>query len=458
MAAGCLWLAQLKKDRLIAEASLFFQKTLSQATQLDVKIEKTSGDLTGFVKFEGVTVQDPAAPPDNRTLFTAKEIHFQYRFLDFLSKKFNSKIEVYVFSPVVHWRPQTGLRGQALPLLAWMKQWAVSQKKNLRIRIRDLEFTLGHGAEPLRGIQVDYRDNTFSLQVPLRHLDVIGADLSSVLNVSGAFEEGIFGGEDSLRGSVTTEASVVNWTPLPYESHFDYIASEKGVFITASDFLGGIEWTGGIDFESNYEVKHRVRARNYPLANLSPFVQAAQKVILPGRLDLEARFEGMPLAPHVEASARIYDGWIGNDTFKALDVHVDGIYPTLRLKDSRILLQDGGSMRFPEKTLEIRELFSGKTFVDLVKHADQDTMVWGDWQIQRPEDNEVPQLKLQKSFGENANLHIKKYPEEERRETDPTKAKDMEVSFEFRLRSEDWVKLELRDEEKFVGVERKWQF
>ena len=142
-----------------------------------------------------------------------------------------------------------------------------------------------------------------------------------------------------------------------------------------------------------------------------------------------------------------------------MDLHVSGVYPTLQLSDSRLLMDDGSTMRFADKTVEFRELFSNRLYEGLVAGEDQDTVVMGDWKFKRPTDeNERPEFTAQRSFGKHASLHVTKFNEASEETLDSPEDRNTEVGFEYRLKGKDSLKLEMREDEKFVGVERKMSF
>ena len=115
-------------------------------------------------------------------------------------------------------------------------------------------------------------------------------------------------------------------------------------------------------------------------------------------------------------------------------------------------------MRIADKTLEARELFKEKTYETLVSEAQQETVVWGDWELSRQKDErDQPEFIMQRSFGDKTNVHFTKFSTDEK-PVEPRESKNMEVGFEYRLRAKDSLKFELRDDEEFVGIERKMKF
>lgn len=450
-----------RKDLIIQQSTALLERVLSRESELDVHIGKIRGKILGEIQFTDVRVLTPGDSPENeRLLFRTKEIIFRYHLLDFFSKKLDSKITVLVKDPEVYWRMRTKLRHNTqFPFMKWMREWALTQKENVEIQIQNLSAYLGPEKYKMEGIQLSYAKDSFKMEVPIRHLELEGQDVSTVIKVLGSFRTGLFYDEDAFSGEIFTEGTVVNWSPLPEESRFNFVFSTSGFKLISSDFLGGIEVVGEIDFEKDFDSHWTIKAMDYQLSNVSLFLKSAHIATLPAKIDLEISLDGSPWAPTFEGRARIYDGWVGKKTYKAMDISVSGVYPTLNLSGSRLLLQDGSTMRFADKTLEFWDLFRSKTYQELVSEAQQDTVVWGDWEFRRPRDiNDQPEFLMQRTLGEQARLHFREYRQEESIEKEPTH--QMEVGLEYKLLSpKNSLKLEFREnEEKFVGVERKVKF
>ena len=448
-----------RKEFFAQEAKRSLESALSGGSDLEVRIGKISGYLLGRVRFQDVKVLSPGdLPEDKRLVFRVKEISFRYRFLDFLSKKFNSRISIVVQSPEIFWRQHLRLSHRLdFPFLGWMREWALAQKDLIDVSIFNLNLAFEAQEFKLEGVNLTYANNRVKAEIPLRHVTVGVMDISTVINATGDFRLGFFGAEDRVEGEMHTEGSVVNWSPLPKESRFDFSFSRSAFHLTSSDFLGGIEIRGGVDFEKDYQVFWEIDTLNYPLSNLDFILKATPKSLLPSRVDVDLRFEGSPAAPLVEGRARIYEGFIGKKTFKAMDLQVSGVYPTVHLENSRLLLNDDSVMKFADKTLEFRELFHEKTYEGLIGDMQQDTVVWGDWEFRRPRDmNDKPEFLLQRSFGERARLNFHEYERDQTLQN--TDSKKLEVGVEYNLPGKNSLKFELREDERFVGVERKVKF
>jgi hypothetical protein len=217
-----------------------------------------------------------------------------------------------------------------------------------------------------------------------------------------------------------------------------------------------------MDLRDDFRIDLSLDASNYSLSNLEFLAGGTALVRLPGRADLKATLTGDPWSPTVKLSLRLEDAMTGRRGFKALDLNVEGVYPTVKLADSRVLMPDGTVMRLADTTIEVTELLHAKTLTGLIGEAQQDSVVWGDWELSRTAGQaRESDFLMQRNIGDNANVHFKRLGgtdemPDRRREGD--QSDQMLLGFEYRLLSESSLKLEMRDGEEFVGVERKSKF
>lgn len=457
--SACAFVLRQKKEMLVREGTNFLQQLLSRETQLDIKIGKISGKVSGVVRFEDVRLEDPRLPAGLQLILRAREIELRYQLFDFLTKNFASKIIVAVKEPEFYWRPQASLRHDHFGLFGWLRQWALSQRRHLHMIVKDLKLVLGPDKREFPDIQIEYLNDTFQIQAPLRHLGIWKQDVSTEMNVRARFEPGLLNLPDSLSGEIFTEGTVVNWTPLPWESRFEFKISADKLELRSPSLLGGLGLSLRVDFEDEDKIQVLLETQQYPLSNFGPFLGTGTKAPLEGRIDLKARLLGFLEAPNLEAYATISGGSTGTHKYQTMNLHISGIYPTMRLSNSRILLDDGQVMRFADQTLEIKDLFDPSVYKKLVSGSDQDTVLLGDWEFRRPTDeNQRPEFLMQRSFGKHAQLHVRKFNEADEEKLDSPETNDIELGFEYRLKSKNSLKFEMREDERFVGVERKVNF
>ncbi|MGH7198239.1 MAG: hypothetical protein ACREH5_05825 [Candidatus Omnitrophota bacterium] len=458
LAGAALFLLQNRREALREEFTRFIQTSLSRQTGAEVRIGRIGGRFLGEVRFEDIEIREPWLPAEQGVFFRADEILFRYSFLDFISKSFHSKVEVIIKRPAIRWHPHLSLRKSDFPFMEWTRQWALSQKNRFVVRIEDLSFDLGPGRKPFTGVDLRYEDNAFSAEIPVSHVTIAKSDVSSVVHVDGHFEEARPGLPEALVGQIRTEGTIINWKPLREESRFEFILTEDVLRLVSSNFLGGIEVAGEMDLGNDYVMDFSIRAKQYPFMNLDVFFQPVPGAPPPSRMDLEARFHGSPWSPMVECRTRLYDGSMGKRSFKAMDVNVSGVYPTVRLEDSRILLEDGATMRIADRTLEAGELFKNETYEKLIEAADQSRVTWGDWDFTRSTDMKAqPEFLMERSLGDRTRVHLKRMHEDQGVLGDEY-SRQTEVGLAYQIRAKDYLRFELREDEEFFGVERKLRF
>ena len=461
MVAVAAFFIKTKKESLVREGANFLQSLLSRETALDVKIGKISGRLPARIRFDDVRLEDPDLPAGLRVLFRAERVEFRYHLIDFLTKKFNSKITVNVENPELFWFPKVRLRSDPFPFFGWLRDLILTQRQHLAVHVKDLKLVAGLDRQEFPGIRLDYENDRFEVLVPISHYEFLGNDMNTQIIARAHLEWGLSKSEDRLVGQLFTEGTVVNWKPIPSESRVDFVLTRSDLNIDASDLLGGIEFTGQVRFAGDPSLRMDLKAKDYPLQNFEPFFGRGDVSSYDGTLDLEAHFRGPLDALSTEAHVTIEGGKAGKSHYKTMNIHASGVYPTLKVYDSQLLTQDGIAMKFADQTIEFRDLFSSRTYYRLISDSDQNTVAMGDWEFKRPVDeNQLPEFLVERTLGKYARLQFRKYnePDEAKIETDSEDKQRVEVGFEYRLRSKDSLQYKVREDEQFVGIERKLSF
>ncbi|MBI4353251.1 MAG: hypothetical protein HY593_04910 [Candidatus Omnitrophica bacterium] len=419
-AAAVFFVLNSRKETVAAGLSRSLVSYLTQGSDYEVKIGKVTGNCLGFIGFQNVQVLRNGGGGEGEVFFGAKAIEFRYRFWDFLLKELGP-VHIVVKSPELYWNPRIGLRKPSLPFLGWMRQWALSRASRLQIQVEGMVVFFNDRRFRVTGIDAFFGRNSFWAEIPLRHIDWGGADLSSIIKVKGHFD---LGGElagDTLIGEMGTEGTVINWRPVPEEAALDFILTKEKFSVHSSRVWGGMELEGAVDFTNDYASDFNLKTEDYPLRELaSLFSGVSQSRGMPQRVDFQIHAYGNPWLCNVEGSARVENGFIGERSFKVMDLAFQGVYPTLHLSNSTIRLEDDTVMHLANKALEVKDFFKEKTYHALVGEAPQETVVWGDWELQ--------------NTGE------------------------AQVGFGYRLRPKHTLRFGLRQDEEFIGVEKKLRF
>lgn len=461
--AAAVLFVRMRKEALVREGAGFLQNLLSRETKLDVHIGKISGKIMGVIRFDDVRLEDPGLPAGLRTFFKARRIEFRYRPWEFLTKNFRAKIVVNVLDPELHWRPTVRVRADPFPFFNWLRDLLLTQRQRIAVHVKNLKLVAGLDRVEFDGIKLDYEDDRFEADIPVRHLELGANDLNTEIHLRARLEWGLLKTDDKLVGQVTTQGSVVNWQPLPWESRVDFMLTRERLELDTATLLGGFEVTGEVRFAPDAAATLRIRANNYALRNFEPFFGHGNTGSYDGTLDLEARLEGPLDALRTQADAMISGGRIGSGRYRAMVLHATGVYPTLTLSGSHLLLEDGTQMKFADKPVEFQELLSSRTYRGLVADAAQDNVKFGGWGFKRPYDeNQKPEFLMERSLGDRARVQFRKYNETETDlkilEPDEEERRELEVGFQYRLLGDDTLKYTVREDEQFVGIERKMSF
>ncbi len=458
---GTFFFLKHKKEMVVREGTQFLQRLLSRETEFDIKVGRITGKLSGVVRFEDVRLEDPSQPGGMKLLLRAKRIEIHYRLRDLFMKQFaNSKVTVRVIEPEIVWLERDERAKRRPELSKWLKEWGMAQRQYVRLEVRDLKIVEPSGEGTLFSeIQLDYADDAFRLHLPVRHLSLGGHDVSTEFIVKGLFKPGAGELLPSISGEISTQGTIVNWSPLPWEALFTYVLSPARFEIESQELLGGFHVAGSVDFLTNDDLQFSLETEQYPLEDLTPFLRHTGKKP-EGRLDLDARVKGSPSAPNLEVYATITGGRSGPNHYRSLNLYVEGVYPTLRLSDSRVLFEDGKMMRFADQNVEFADLFDESLYSKWISGQDQDTLILGKWEFSRPgERDEKQEFSMQRSFGKRASLNVRKANAFDEAKLDSPEKDDMQVGFEYRLLSKDTLKVEARSEDdRYVGVEHKMSF
>ncbi len=450
-----------RKELLIRESTRILESAVSRGADLDIHIGHIRGNIFGMIAFDDLEIRQASMSVDQSLLFKAKSIVFQYSFMDIISKNTHSKLTISFKKPEIFWHPRVGLRKTRFRFMEWLKDWLVSQKNRIRVEIEGMNLSIGNPPMKFEGVDISFVDDSFELQLPVSHMNLNGADFSTVLRASGHFESGDRFDSNSFVGQFKTEGTVVDWKPMSRESSFDFSFSSEKFEIHSTDLLGGVHLDGKVDFLEDFALDLQLKATNFPLSNVAEFLNADKHMTQSGSVDLDLRFSGSPWAPAVDAHVSIYDGWVSERRFKSMVINATGAYPLVRLTGSRMILEDGSSMKIPDASLEVKDLFKGHTYRALVAGGSaQETVVTENWEFSRPKDfNDKTEFVMEHSLSDGAKVRFRKFNQDESDvlNEDPEKQK-VEVGFEYRLLGQESIKVDVRQDEEIVGVEHKMKF
>jgi hypothetical protein len=210
--------------------------------------------------------------------------------------------------------------------------------------------------------------------------------------------------------------------------------------------------SGSFEIASNGKIDLNVIFTNFVLENFL-------RVIIENRPDISGAVSGrMAIGgalnnPSVKIRLTAENGNIGDMGYKKMLVNAEGMWPFLKLTDSRITRKDLSLILNGE--LDMRDFGSARFLEDISVSTTDKTIIWEGWDITRIDESR--DFLLQRSLGNGIKLGYKTHIEDETR-YEPVKGRD-EFQLEYDLLYEDSV-LEFRakEREEFFGVKKKYKF
>jgi hypothetical protein len=421
---------------------------------LELKVAGAEGSLFGgAVVLRGVQIHSPELP-SHPLLFEAERVSFRYRPFDFFLENVAGWVRIEIDRPVFYANVPFAPEAPERQTVQLFSQVVSRVKRRTKLVIRDGAIAWLGQEGTLSGIEGTIEARTFDLDVGLSHVRLGSADLSTELRASGALETDPKTGEDVLRGFFSTRGTVVNWKPVEHESRGRYTLTKDALYLEDSSFFGGIELVGKILHLGDRTLDLAIRTRDYPLEVLNEALSRHPDELLSGRADAELTFSGAAPAPMVKGQILVKDSRMGDTPLKNMQLNFEGVWPEVRVSQSRMVLPDGTTMNFASQTLPISELLVSDTYEKLVGRADQKDVSWGDWRLRREETDDS--VLLERELGSLAKVRYERFERDEAR-FGPQENPD-EVEMEYLLPGSNSLKMQVREDEEFIGVQRKVSF
>ena len=453
---ACFW---AKKDQIRAEFGSFFTHRVWNLLGLRLQVGCFGGNLVESLAFRDVKVASSRVSSQEGAdvVFEAEEISFHYRLPDILMRNFAGWFRIIIDKPAIYadvpFRPQMPHDPRWREFYRIFTQVLKGMRRRTQIVIRDGKVVWRDAEGAVSGIEGSLQDQEFNLELALNHVRMMEADFSTQVHLRGHLRTEA-DGRQSLVGFASTRGSVVNWKPVPYESKLSFVLSEGLLEISDASVLAGFELKGTARYAPKPDVRLSVRTRRYPLEYFNDLLILPKDKELSGTADVRLDLLGSPFAPMIKGEILIKDSRMGQKPIRNMQLNVEGVYPELRLSGSRVVLEDGTTMGFAKESVMVRDLFSGKTYESLIARTDQEEVIWGDWKLFRTDTDES--MTIQRDVGEKMNV---KYERFEKDESDiKNEQKPDEVEVEYLMSGKDSFKVRLKDDEEFVGLEKKMSF
>jgi len=438
-----------------------FQDFISQRFQenfgVEVRISEIESNILGYFSVQDLRLT--SGNTDSGSFFIADKVTFRYPLVNFLSGNFDVGVKIQMYKPVYFLdMPVTysrkgeteGEDNKAIELFAHFVERVMPKSE---IEIVDGRLAWQNPAMVIATVNGKFYTEAFDVKLSLNHLKIGDSDISSEITLLGTLSEGN-SGDLTLNIDVSTQQSVFNLVPLAHETVLTVDWTKDQINIVDSNILGGIHVKGKLGFKGKGEVDIKVKMDAYPLANLEPFLRRSREKAMAGRVQANLALSGRLFEPTLQGDVMVSEGYTDETTFKNVQLTLSGVLPVIRISESRVVLADGTAMNFAKDTIHIRDLFSKTTFRRLVRERDQEKVVWGEWVMKRSKGSEsifvergmTDDLKLRYKSQDTLESYLQSAPVQR------------EIGLEYLFSEENSLRVDIKENEEFVGLQKKTTF
>jgi len=251
--------------------------------------------------------------------------------------------------------------------------------------------------------------------------------------------------------SIKAENLVVNKRPFwDFSAEGGFIAVDRTIFIKDMKWGEGFQLEGKIDTYDPYEVRIKMSLENVDIKEVAEML-GSRPGLFSGISDGEVDLQGPASIADVKGRLHIGEGVLGPMSFRSVSAALEGKLPVIRIVDSRVL-KDGGQILVSGE-MDFSRFRDNKVFEGVIFETDNKVAVWEEWQILKEENSHVVEATKDKvtisTSMEDENLH---------EESDTEESGQKEIGLKYKLDTSNSLKVEMDEDNDFLGVEHKIEF
>ncbi|NQT46756.1 MAG: hypothetical protein HQ593_04680 [Candidatus Omnitrophica bacterium] len=336
--------------------------------------------------------------------------------------------------------------------------WKIEGGIDLERRVCDVRI---HPTKGVVGIRAEFSPlGNYTITTKVRHCEVGGVDILGDLEVEGDIhiEKGSLK-EFSATCSVVNP--IVDYKPIK-ETTFDISASGGTLYLDKLQFGDDISAAGSASLSEPYDIILQVDLHSRDLNSLFSFVKKdlnnSGGDLISGSMEGKLILKGPAVSPQLTGALVLREGNIGEMDFDSMNVELKGKGPLIEIADSRINRQNG--CLFMDGEFDLRKLRQGDAFDDIKITADQNAIIWKGWDISK--DRSEKKLSLKKDIDKEFEVSFKTSMSDKEAiydsEGEPEDGDDSRFELMYEIKKGDKFKVQLEEDDEFVGLEHKMQF
>lgn len=289
----------------------------------------------------------------------------------------------------------------------------------------------------------------FTLSINANHLKLMGFDLLSNYTINGKLDYGSERKFESVTGDFSTSGSIINYNPIR-EIKGAYEIKDGKLKLNGVNYGDVAFASGSVAFSGKNDVDIHLKFKGAQLAGLTDLMTekdmlsglAFGDIFIRGELGKEMRIEGQ---------LEFLDGNISFVRYNSAKLTLKGKGSILEFIDSKVYTDEGTLML--EGTLDLADLGTSRIFRNIEIKSDPSTVVWAGINVIKTPSGE--EYVTGANLNEQFRVNFKTY---EAQQTDRQSPKQDEVQLEYSLGKPGNLKVKMREDDEFVGVEHKVRF
>ena len=297
-------------------------------------------------------------------------------------------------------------------------------------------------------------DAEAALRFSFDHLKVRNFDITGKVAINNRIVKdaaGPTGKVERFEGDISTEGLTLN-----HKSFFDLKGSYKvseGLFGVSDLRLGKDAVVNGtIGLRPPYLLDIVVTSDNVSMARILGHFGAEDALKISGTLNGKFELKGPLRKIRLNARMDIRQGNISGLDFDRMTASLRGEGPVIKIEDSSVARQSGYFSL--EGYIDLRKAGKGNVFEDIRLTSDDRALLWDGWGATRMQD--IQEFRMNKKVTEDFNLDFTKFISDDR--IDESIRQNDKFGFEYRLQSNESLKLEVGQDTNFFGVQHKDRF
>jgi hypothetical protein len=289
----------------------------------------------------------------------------------------------------------------------------------------------------------------FSLDINANHLKIFGFDLLSKYAINGKLNYGADNRLESVSGDFSTSGSIINYDPIR-EVKGAYELKDGKLKLTGVNYGDVLIANASVSLTGRREVDIHLKFKGAQLGGLTDLM--TEKGMLSGTVmgDIYIRGE-LGKEMNIDGQIEFLNGSISIIRYSSAKINIKGRGSRLEFIDSKVYT-DVETLAL-EGAINMADLGTPRVFNNIEIKSDPNTVVWAGVNVTKTPagDEYVTGTSLSEQF----RVNLKTY---EAQMTDQQRPRKDEMELEYKLGAPANLKVRMKEDDEFVGVEHKVRF